>query len=78
MPRNIERRVEILFPVEEPALIHRLRYEILETYLRDNIKARIMQPDGQYERACHSPEEPAVNSQEWFILNGSQKNGLVW
>jgi len=78
MPRNIERRVEILFPVEDPALIRRLRYEILETYMRDNMKARIMLPDGQYERAYRSPDEPAVGSQEWFILNGSQQSGQVW
>ena len=38
MPRNIERRVEILFPVEDPDIIRRLRYEILETYLRDNVQ----------------------------------------
>jgi polyphosphate kinase len=70
MTRNLERRVEILFPVEDPGLVHRLRYEILETYLRDNVKARIMLPDGQYERVHPSPDEPAVNSQEWLILNG--------
>ena len=70
MTRNLERRVEILFPVEDPGLVHRLRHEILETYLRDNVKARIMLPDGQYERVHPSPDEPAVNSQEWLILNG--------
>ena len=70
MPRNLERRVEILFPVEDPTLVRRLRHEILDTYLRDNVKARIMLPDGQYERAHRPPDAPAVNSQEWFILNG--------
>ncbi len=78
MPRNIERRVEILFPVEDPDIVRRLRYEILETYLRDNVKARIMLADGPYERAPQAPEEPAVNSQEWFMLNGSQQGGRIW
>ncbi len=78
MPRNIERRVEILFPVEDPDIIRRLRYEILETYLRDNVKARVMLPDGTYERAPRAPEAPAVDSQEWFIQNGSQQGGRIW
>jgi polyphosphate kinase len=78
MPRNIERRVEILFPVEDPDIIRRLRYEILETYLRDNVKARVMLPDGTYERAPRAPETPAVDSQQWFILNGSQHGGRIW
>ncbi len=77
MPRNLNRRVEILFPVEDPALIKRLRYEILETYMRDNVKARVMLPDGQYRRIDSSPEEQAINSQEWFISSGSEQSGEV-
>ena len=41
MPRNLNRRVEILFPVEDPAIVRRLRDEILDVYLRDNVKARL-------------------------------------
>jgi polyphosphate kinase len=70
--------VEILFPVEDPDIIRRLRHEILETYLRDNVKARVMLPDGTYERAPRAPEALAVDSQEWFILNGSQQGGRIW
>jgi polyphosphate kinase len=69
MPRNLNRRVEILFPVEDPTLCRRLRDEILETYMRDNVKARLMLSDGRYERVHPSPGEQAVNSQEWFISN---------
>jgi polyphosphate kinase len=50
MPRNIDRRVEVLFPVEEPHLIRHLRDEVLDTYLSDNVKARRMKPDGCYYR----------------------------
>jgi len=49
MPRNLERRVEILFPVEEEKLKHQL-YQILEYNLEDNMKTHIMQPDGTYEK----------------------------
>ena len=73
MPRNLDRRVETLFPVEDPALIDRLRHEILDTYLRDNVKARIMQPDGTYERAQLAPGEALTNSQEWLITRRTPK-----
>lgn len=49
MPRNLERRVEILFPVEETALRERLRH-ILDAELKDNLKAYYMQPDGNYAK----------------------------
>lgn len=50
MPRNLERRVEILFPVDSPELKERLLH-ILDTQLKDNVKVSILQPDGNYERA---------------------------
>lgn len=49
MPRNLERRVEILFPVEDPGLREKLKH-ILQSQLRDNMKAHILQPDGNYEK----------------------------
>jgi len=49
MPRNLERRVEILFPVEAEGLKKQL-WEILDYNLRDTMKAHIMQPDGSYEK----------------------------
>jgi polyphosphate kinase len=63
MPRNLDRRVEVLFPVKEVGLVQHLRYDVLETYLRDNVRARRMRPDGTYERATPAPGEPAVDSQ---------------
>ena len=47
MERNLLHRVETVFPVEEPALIARLR-EDLDTYLADNCQAWVLQPDGSY------------------------------
>jgi len=49
MPRNLERRVEILFPVEEEKLKQQL-YKILEYNLADTMKSHILQPDGTYEK----------------------------
>ena len=67
MPRNIDRRVEVLFPVEDPQYVRYLREEVLETYLKDNVKARIMQSDGTYERQVPPAEDKAVYSQRWFL-----------
>lgn len=50
MPRNLYERVEVLFPLRDPMLRYRVRYEILEAYLADTAKARILQRDGTYWR----------------------------
>jgi len=52
MPRNLYERVEVVFPVIDSLLRQRVRQEILEAYLADNAKARILQPNGDYERAA--------------------------
>ncbi len=49
MPRNLERRVEILFPIEESALKEQV-VKILDYQLKDNLKAHILQVDGSYEK----------------------------
>lgn len=49
MPRNLERRVEILFPIERPELKEKVE-KILQYQLQDNLKAHILQPDGSYEK----------------------------
>jgi len=67
MPRNLDRRVEVLFPVEDPSIIRRLRDEVLENYLHDNAKARIMLPDGNYKRITRAQDETEHVAQEWFI-----------
>lgn len=67
MPRNINRRVEVLFPVEEPRLIRYLHDQVLQTYLADNVKARRMLPDGSYERIEIGSKDKPLNSQPWLI-----------
>ena len=72
MPRNIDRRVEVLFPVQDPLLVKHLYDEVLNTYLKDNIKARRMLPDGTYVRINPDGKVPPLNSQEWFINRHQQ------
>ena len=52
MPRNFRRRVEIMFPIEDPQLKRRLVDGILGVVLADNVKARELQPDGTYRRTA--------------------------
>jgi len=65
MGRNLDRRVEVLFPVEDPALIARLRDEILAQYMADNRNARHMLPDGSY--TWEKPGRAAKDSQARFL-----------
>jgi len=67
MPRNLNRRVEVVFPVRDPKLIRHLRDEVLATYLADAVKARHMQPDASYLRSSNRTAHEAVNSQQWLI-----------
>jgi polyphosphate kinase len=67
MSRNLDRRVEILFPVEDKRLIRHLRDDVLAIYLADNVKARRMLPDGSYERVRPGPNDPLLESQLWLL-----------
>ena len=49
MPRNLDKRVEIMFPVEEESLKEQVMH-ILKVQLEDNVKAHILKPDGTYEK----------------------------
>jgi len=72
MPRNLYERVEVLFPIKDVMLKQRIRGEILEAYLADNMQARILQPDGNYVSADavrYRSSKRAVhfNAQEFLI-----------
>jgi polyphosphate kinase len=56
MARNLHERCEVVFPVTDHALLHRLRKEILGSYLADTRKARLLQPEGHYIRPPHKGE----------------------
>lgn len=76
MPRNLNERVETVFPVEDPEIVRHLRDDILETYLSDNVKARVMQPDGSYVRRVPREGEPLVNAQQVLLERRKQANSL--
>jgi polyphosphate kinase len=65
MPRNLIERCEVVFPVTAPDLKKRLREEILESYLKDNVKARLLQPNGEYVRA---PKTGAAFSAQDYLM----------
>ncbi|HAA71980.1 MAG: polyphosphate kinase 1 [Planctomycetaceae bacterium] len=63
MPRNLDRRIELLIPIEHPGSKRRL-IRILDTYFRDNVKARRLLPDGTYEAVREGSQKGSVRSQE--------------
>jgi polyphosphate kinase len=67
MPRNLDNRVETLFPVDDPRLRAALRDQILKVHLQDNVKARRLLSDGSYERVHPREGEPELNSQLWML-----------
>jgi polyphosphate kinase len=63
MPRNINRRIETMFPVTKPSLVRQIRDRILAVYLQDNVKARRMNSDGTYTRLQPARNQRPVNAQ---------------
>jgi polyphosphate kinase len=72
MPRNIDHRVEVLAPVRDAAMIRRLRDDVLGAYLKDNVKARQMNSNGQYTRKKPSGRA-RLNVQELLIARRAPK-----
>lgn len=61
MPRNLDRRIELMFPIQDDQIRERIM-RILELQLADTVKARLMQPDGSYLRIDRRGK-PSLNSQ---------------
>jgi polyphosphate kinase len=68
MRRNLNHRIEIIFPVRNANLASRLK-QILDIYLADEAKARFLQTDGQYVRPTNFKSASAMNSQAWFLTH---------
>ncbi len=71
MPRNLERRVEILFPIDQPQLKEELRH-VLDVQLADTVKACILKPDGTYEKVDGRGKK-AVLAQDVFCKEAAKK-----
>jgi polyphosphate kinase len=67
MPRNFFRRIEVVFPIETPALKDRLREEVLGTALADNVKSRLMKSDGTYAIPPRKAGEEPIRSQTLLL-----------
>jgi polyphosphate kinase len=69
MPRNLDRRIELLFPVDNPRLREAIVHDVLHVHLQDNVQARHLLSDGSYERRTPQPGEPAMHSQAWLLAH---------
>ncbi|HLV97400.1 MAG TPA: polyphosphate kinase 1 [Ktedonobacterales bacterium] len=69
MPRNLDRRVEVLFPIEQPQLRAALRDKVLLQLLKDTVNARELQPDGSYRRRRPAEGHTPLDMQQWFATN---------
>ena len=73
MPRNLNHRVEVVFPVERESHIRYLRDQVLEAYFKDNSKTRIMHSDGTYSRAKAHDAHQIIDAQEWLMSHHTKK-----
>ena len=73
MQRNLDNRVEVVFPVERPEHIHHLHKHVLTEYMRDNMRARLMKPDGTYTRLKPKDKEEKFDIQEWLAARAFNK-----
>jgi polyphosphate kinase len=67
MQRNLDGRIETLFPIEDPVLRKAIHERLLKPVLNDTVNARELRTDGSYVRVQPEPGEPPFDSQRWFI-----------
>ena len=73
MGRNLNRRVELLFPIEDPAIAKQMKSELLDTALRDNVRARLLNADGTHSRINPRDGEEPFDSQYAIIQSRSAR-----
>ncbi|MBI9073115.1 MAG: polyphosphate kinase 1 [Melioribacteraceae bacterium] len=73
MPRNLERRVEILFPIEDQKLKQKVLDETINIGLKDSVNSRTLLSDGQYITEKSSGKNE-ISSQEWLMRNNEKSN----
>ncbi len=71
MPRNLDRRIELVFPIEDEDLKQRA-FSIMETLLNDNTNARKMLPDKSYQHVTHRGK-PALSAQQAFYKDAQER-----
>ncbi len=68
MPRNLKRRIEVLYPILDPGIRDEVINTILPVHLHDTVKTRILQADGSYVRVSKENRDQ-MQAQEWLIEN---------
>ena len=76
MQRNLDRRVEIAFPIENPRLKDEIIKILIKVSLKDNVKTRILQPDGSYKFTEVKDSSKIVNSQQWLMNHALKAMGV--
>jgi polyphosphate kinase len=76
MPRNLDGRVEVLFPVENPDLLAAIRDRVLFLHLADNVKSRRLHADGTYSKVEPRPGEARVDSQLELVVQPAAWHGV--
>jgi polyphosphate kinase len=76
MPRNLDRRIEVCFPVLDPAIKKRITEEIMATESTDNVSSWILKADGRYEATPQPNNVPAVRAQQVF-MSLARERGLA-
>ncbi len=69
MPRNLDRRVEFLMPVDNATILHAIKNDILDIHLHDTVQCWRLLSDGRYERVVPHNGASAMNSQLWMVEN---------
>jgi len=73
MPRNLNHRVEVDFPVSDKGLVKHIHEQVLGTYLKDQAKARHMTSEGKYVRDPNHDKKNAFNAQETFLARAAKR-----
>jgi polyphosphate kinase len=76
LPRNLEKRIELMFPIRDESLRGRVR-TILEAYFRDTVKARRLGPDGKWLRAATAKDEQPFSAQAFFYQTVKQRRAVA-